>query len=229
MASSFFWNVNAVTAFSAARRGRPLFSVELIGAEDDELDGVPKALRRLVVAGGSEGGDLLGAGLALIAAFAKTSFSHDDLQGGTVYEIEPPPADLRTYGPGYRYTYGMPDAASMLASLGRAAAAIRSLGDASGGARGRRGGRGSCSNVLDQLATGEPLRTPPSLDVLVRATVKGHEHFTDLEEDVETGGVPIPTDHPYYEAPGDRGFVQPGASRTSRAAISDSAGSPSRR
>ena len=117
VAASFFWNVNAVTAFSAARRGRSLFSVELIGAEEDELDGVPKGLRKLVVAGGSDGGDLLGAGLALIAAFAKTPFTHDDLQGGTVYEIEPPPADLRTYGPDYRYTYGMPDAASMLAAL----------------------------------------------------------------------------------------------------------------
>ncbi|KRF06702.1 hypothetical protein ASG88_19540 [Nocardioides sp. Soil777] len=207
VASSFFWNVNAVTAFSAARRGRPLFSVELIGAEDDELDGVPKALRKLVVAGGSEGGDLLGAGLALIAAFAKTSFSHDDLQGGTVYEIEPPPADLRTYGPGYRYTYGMPDAASMLASLSaeqqrrfaawatRAAAREAAVED-----------EAAARSVLDQLAMGEPLRTPPSLDVLVRATVTGHKHFTDLEDDVETGGVPIPTDHPYYEAPGDRGF-----------------------
>ena len=207
VASSFFWNVNAVTAFSAARRGRPLFSVELIGAEEDELDGVPKALRRLVVAGGSEDGDLLGAGLALIATFAKTSFTAEDLRGGTFYEIEPPAADLRTYGPDYRYTYGMPDAASVLASLPpdqqrrfaawatRAAAREAAVED-----------EPAVRTVLQQLAAGEPLSAPPSLDGLVRATVKRHEHFTRLEEDIETGGRPIPTDHPYYEVSVDRRF-----------------------
>ena len=150
---------------------------------------------------------MLGAGLALIAAFAKTSFTDEDLQGGTVYEIEPPPADLRTYGPGYRYTYGMPDAASTLASLPpdqqrrfaawatRAAAREAAVEDERSG-----------PNVLDQLAADEPLRAPPSLDGLARATVKRHKHFTSLEEDIETGGCPIPTDHPYYEASVDRRF-----------------------
>lgn len=47
-AAAFFWNVEGMTDFSAARRGKMQCSVELIGAEPEDLDGVPRALRRLM-------------------------------------------------------------------------------------------------------------------------------------------------------------------------------------
>lgn len=202
VAASFFWNVNAVTAFSAARRGKLLFSVELLGAEDDDLDGVPKPLRRLVLFGGSEDGDLLGAGLALVAGFTETAFSASILDGCTVYDIEPPTDDLLTYGPDYEYTYGMRDAAPRLAVVSperqrlfadwATIAAVRESGLAE---------EPAVQRILDQLGTGKPPTLPPTIEGLARATAKKHVHFARLWEELEAGSFWEMPPHPYYEAP----------------------------
>ncbi|MBS2938401.1 hypothetical protein KDN32_11670 [Nocardioides sp. J2M5] len=118
VASSFFWNVNAVTAFSAARRGRLLFSVELIGAADDDLGGVPKALRPHVVA--AEQDDLVPAGLDLVRRWTRVDLARAAGAAGaagTVYDTEPPPSRLLTYLPGHGHVLGLDDAPHLLAAM----------------------------------------------------------------------------------------------------------------
>ena len=207
-AAAFFWNVESLTDFSAARRGKVVCSVELLGSEDEDLDDVPKALRPLVIEGGSEEGDMLGAGGALVAAYTGVKFTKDMLDGGTFYEIELPASPLLTYrrDDDFEYIYAMPDVVDTVGSLSAVqqrrfaawttVAAVREAGLQD---------EPSVQRALAQLGTGSIPALTPGLEALARRTSKATEEFHRLAEDLEIGGIQLP-EHPYYEATAETMF-----------------------
>ncbi len=167
IASSFFWNVNAETAFSAARRGKQMFSVELIGSEDDEMDGVPKRLRPLVIEAGSEDADMEAAGLALVARFTKVDFTEAAVSFGTTYDIEPPSSGLQTHYPDDTDLFDLDNAGQELAAL--TSSQQRSL--AEWATRASVIDAGHCGRTGPQPGPHSPgrrrtLTLPPTIDVL---------------------------------------------------------------
>ncbi|WP_340538972.1 DUF6461 domain-containing protein [Nocardioides sp. GXZ039] len=193
VASSFFWNINALTSFSGARNGAVLFGVELIGPEDEddqELADVPAQLRALVVEGGSEDGDMLGSGLALIAAHTATPFSASVVSGGVIYEAAPVPEDLRDYRLGRHDVSGLRDAPALVGALSQqgqrlfaewaAAASVREADV---------GGEAAVAEVLAQFGRGSRPSAPSSLDQLAQATAKRHNDFSELVDQREWGGL----------------------------------------
>lgn len=210
--AAFFWNVNAITSFTAASDGDVDFAIELLGTEDgdEELDDVPAHLRSLVVEGGSEDGDVLGAGLALVASHTATSFTAAVLDSGRFYEIEPTPAALtvrtqRDFDP-LAHVRGatamietLPGAVQRALAEWAAAAAVRESG---------LDGDPVVRQVLDTFGRdgAAAARAPEGLDQLARTTAREHDRFVDLERDLEHGGRDWPAHHPWYEAVGEGVF-----------------------
>ncbi|WP_193608282.1 DUF6461 domain-containing protein [Nocardioides lijunqiniae] len=204
-AAAFFWNVNALTEFAAARRGRIQCSVEILGAEPEDLDGVPRALRRLVLEGGSEEGDMLGAGGALVAAYTEVTLSEDMLRGGTVYEIVPPTSALETVDPDDRYS-GLPSRVVESVSA-LPPATQRRLAEWATAAAAREAGveaEPAVRRVLAALGTGQPPALLPELDALAGRSSSLADRFSRLEEDLELGGT-VP-EHPFHTASDDEPF-----------------------
>ena len=201
LASSCFWNVNAETSFSAARRGKSLFSVELIGAEDDEMDGVPKKLRTLVIEAGVCGRGHVGRWPRTRGSIHQGPLQPDSHLPRNDLRDQPRPAALQTHLPDYTYIYGMDDVALALTTLTprqqrrvaewatRAAAVEADIAD-----------EPTVRRVLGQLGDGDPPILPASIDPLARAAAKKHDHFTSLEDDLEEGGLGETPSHPYYGA-----------------------------
>jgi hypothetical protein len=199
-AAAFFWNVNSLTDFSAARRGKVVCSVELLASEDEDLDDVPKSLRRLVIEGGSEQGDMLAAGGGLVAAFTDVALTRDVLDDGVFYEIELPASPLRSFQSDDDYVYVMPGVVEMIASLSVGqqrqfaewvtVAAVREAGIQD---------ESPVQRLLAELGTGTIPSLPPPLDGLARRTAKTAGAFQRLTEDLEMGGIRRP-EHPFYEA-----------------------------
>ncbi|HET6562661.1 MAG TPA: DUF6461 domain-containing protein [Marmoricola sp.] len=77
LAASMFWNVNDDNAFSCARHGELLTSVDLYDAEDPDDVDVPVELRQLFESAGREDADLHATGVAMVAQFAGVGISAD--------------------------------------------------------------------------------------------------------------------------------------------------------
>jgi hypothetical protein len=204
-AAAFFWNVNALTEFAAARRGKIQCSVEILGAEPEDLDGVPRALRRLVLEGGSEEGDMLAAGGALVAAYTEVALSVDMLRGGTIYEIVAPTSALETFDPDDPYPLLPPRVVTAVRAL--PSAVQRRLAEWATVAATREAGVDSepaVQRVLAALGTGQPPALLPELDALASRADSLADKFGRLEDDLEMGGMAMP-EHPFYVASnGDR-------------------------
>ncbi len=210
-AAAFFWNVNAVTSFTAAHRGEVRFAVELLGIEDvddEELRDVPSPLRALVVEGGSEEGDMLGAGLALVATHTSTPFAAEVLDAGRWYEIEPTPSQLEThtvdgydplsqYPGALRAIHGLTPVQQRALAHWATSAAVRESGMA---------GEPVVHEVLRSFGAGSAQDVPPGLDRLARTTAAEHERFMDLEQNIEIGGLSTWPRHSYYEAVAEAAF-----------------------
>ena len=211
-ASSFFWNVNAVTAFSAAWRGKVLFSVELIGAGDDDLDDVPKSLRHHVVAAGQltsdweEGEDgMLAAGLDLVRRWTSIDFHQAAVSAGTVYDTEPSPTGLLTHVPESSHVLDMEDASRVLAGMDkeqqRTAAIWATLAALHEAGLSQ---EPAVARAIEQLTTDGRCDQTPTLDGLTRTASSRSQLFSRLLALQDVGEDLTP--HPFREALVDEGW-----------------------
>jgi len=68
-AASMFWNVNEDNAFTCARDGHLLATVDMYDAEDPEQADLPNELMPLFETAGAEDADLHAIGLAMVEQF----------------------------------------------------------------------------------------------------------------------------------------------------------------
>lgn len=76
-AASMFWNVNDLTAFTCARQGELLASVDMYDAEDPGDVELPDEVRSLFEAAGDEDADLHATGMAMVEAFTGIKVTAD--------------------------------------------------------------------------------------------------------------------------------------------------------
>ncbi|MFB9315299.1 DUF6461 domain-containing protein [Nocardioides plantarum] len=206
VAAAFFWNVNALTDFTAARNGVQEFAIELLGpieADDEDLLQIPATLHPLISEGTADDGDNLAAGLALIAAHTGVSFGPEVLDAGTWYALEPTPSAPRTYTQSSSYDpLGgvLPGASPTIYTL--SPDEQRAVAEWASRAAVRESGLSDdpiVTQVLAGLGTGSPAPVVDGLDELARTTTAAHDHFTSLEHRLESGGHEMPS-HPFHEA-----------------------------
>jgi hypothetical protein len=94
-AASIFWNVNGLVVLTLAQRGKLLCEVELLDPDEDELEGMPKRLQKLLLTATDEGPVELGA--RLVEAFTGVGFTAADLEAAVSRPIEPVRSDRLTY------------------------------------------------------------------------------------------------------------------------------------
>jgi hypothetical protein len=201
-AGSFYWGVSAETNVAGARAGKLLFAVELIGSEDDELDGVPRTLRPLILEGGSEDGDMLACGFAADARFTQVELTPEILGAGTVYELEPQPSPLEEYRLDDDL-YDLPEVQAVAGDLSpetlrRLAAWAARVAAHEGSVQDEPPVR----TALDRVATtapAEPVEVPPSLERLYAAAQTASNRFFQYEQELSWGGANLP-DHGYHTA-----------------------------
>ena len=84
LAASMFWNVNDDNAFSCARDGQLIASVDMYDAEDgDEID-LPEELRDLFELAADEDADLHAVGVAMVERFTGVAVPEDAIASITV-------------------------------------------------------------------------------------------------------------------------------------------------
>jgi len=118
-AASLYWNVNGMVVFSAARRGKVVCSVELIGI-DEVIDEVPASLRRLARLCEDEGANLVAIGAAMVETFTGVRFGSTVLESARCWSLVPVPEELRSYGvDGTRLRRKAPSLVPLIAGLDR--------------------------------------------------------------------------------------------------------------
>lgn len=201
-AAAYFWNANALTELAVAVGGEKQVSVELLGAEEEDLVGLPAALRAVALEGAQVGSDRESAGIAVVAGTTGVPFSAASLVGGTVYEIDPLPEGLRTLGPGEDSMRSVTPVAPAVAVL--PADVQRRLALWATTAAVREGDVGDEAVVRDVLAalSGGTAVTPTTLgrlDELARVTVRATDDFELIERAMEPSMEEVPP-HTYYVA-----------------------------
>ena len=193
-AASVFWNVNGVVIFSCARRGKVLASAELIGLADEDLAGVPKAVRRLAALAESDATNLVGLGAAMVEAYTGIGFGPGVLSEGHRYKLTPPADELMDFYPP-SYSLDEADVEFVPAIIDADPAMQRRLATFAAVAAAREAGLEALDPVRELLANLErgSRQLPPSLTALYESLRRqGHAaEFRQMEADAD--GEPYST------------------------------------
>lgn len=172
LAASIFWNVNGLVQVTCARRGKVVASIDLY-LDEDELDEVPRALRKLARLCFDDEADLEAIGAAMVETYVGVGFTQADLEGSVCLPIVSRSADLQTYVnepnhyrpldytlPGVQdVVHAMPPQHQRALAEWAALAAVREAGLSD---------EPAVRAALDQFGSGERVVLPPGLEALKR-------------------------------------------------------------
>ncbi|MEZ0579122.1 DUF6461 domain-containing protein [Nocardioides sp. MH1] len=86
-AASMFWNVNDDNAFSCARDGRLVATVDMYDAEDPDGVDLPDELTELFARAGDDETDMWAVGLAMAAEFTGVRVSRESMRNLAVHPV----------------------------------------------------------------------------------------------------------------------------------------------